>query len=136
MMARSRIDCSRLKRMGRTRPDVMVRLFTEAILLQAPVQGAPAHPELFGGQSNIAAVPGQHLLDEHAFGVLERRRLGRVAARCGTSPRWRTEITAAVGSAIRTARSTLCASSRTLPGHRWLISAARAESSNPVSGLR
>src|SRR5579859_2200166 len=71
--------CSRLQwtfvdRTGR-------RLLPDTILLQAAVQRAAAHTELFGGLADVAVVAREHFLDERALGFLEGLRVAR--CRCG-----------------------------------------------------
>ena len=56
------------------------RLFTDAILLQPPIERAAAHAELLRRQADVAAVARQDLFDEDALGILERLRVG--ARRC------------------------------------------------------
>src|SRR5688572_16276483 len=51
-------------------------LLADAIVLEPSVERAAAHPELQGRQPDVAAVAGQHLLDEHALGIFERDCLG------------------------------------------------------------
>src|SRR6185503_9527041 len=96
----------------------VVRLLPDAILLQPPVERAAAHAELLCREADIAIVARQDLFDEHALRFLQRQMVGAAA------------------SAMRTARSIACASSRTLPGQPCPCIAARASASSPASGLR
>ena len=61
------------------------RLFADAILLQPPVERAPAHAELLGREAHVAIVPRQDLFDEHPLRFLEREVVA--GATFGAAPR-------------------------------------------------
>ena len=63
------MDVSRLRWAARVFPGAA--LLIDTILLQATIEGAPAHAQLLCRQPDITVVPGQDFLDEHAFGFLE-----------------------------------------------------------------
>src|SRR6476659_9825668 len=78
-MVSRRTARSRLRWLARCRRTAagscpLSQLFTDAILLQAPIQGAAAHPELLRCEPDIPAVAGEDLFDEDPFGILERVR--------------------------------------------------------------
>ena len=90
------------------------QLFTDAILLQAPVECAAAHAELLRREPDVAAVPRQDLLDEDALGLLERQLVGagrRRAAR-GCRPRCRARDRASPPDPPSAPRARRCAPAR------------------------
>ena len=53
------------------------RLLTDAILLEPAVERAAAHPELLCRLPHVSLMAREHLFDEDALGILERKVVGR-----------------------------------------------------------
>ena len=56
---------------------------SQSKVLQPPVQRAAAHPQLIGGLAHVAAMTGEHFLNEDLFRLVERHLLRRRLAAGG-----------------------------------------------------